>query len=289
VLRSARDVFTDLRRHEAATLTSEGSIIRLDDGRYALIKDSPESKAQRIEALEKFLVWIDSVAEIRSGLALASIPSKTRKLLIDALGETAAEAIAVSSAEKAIFWTDDFAIAQVASSHVKIVRVWTQVVFDWLASESQLKIDELTQVAIHLVCIGMTFTRIDTGAVVQAVANASFDPENEPLASFCRYFSDENVTPKAILLLTASAIPLIWRAASIPEQAISATLGLLRALRKRRDGEAMLAALHKDVLELFGVDPLNGDRCAQIIAQMIREGKESGLILPGSGGKIISN
>ena len=106
-----------------------------------MYEHTEESTAQANREDEEFIKFVESVAESRSGVALAAVEASKREVLENLFGQYGAEALVLASDPDHVLWTDDLIQAQVSAQEFGVRRVWTQLLLGTLGDEGLISLE----------------------------------------------------------------------------------------------------------------------------------------------------
>jgi len=166
VCRSALVEYQRLAEEERAHGSDE-TLGRVGD-EVVRVPRSAGSRERFINDLKEFAAWLTSLAEIRSGIALAALPADKRERLTSFFGQAGAETIALAAAEGIPIWTDDLGVAVIAAGDHGTRRTWTQLVAQRLQAAKVLSEDALADLLMRLITAGYTHTQCSAQALFRA-------------------------------------------------------------------------------------------------------------------------
>lgn len=243
----------------------------------------PEHRQQLIQAHEEFVEWVRSVAEIRSGVALARLPQPQREQLITLYGQTAAESAAWAIQDRLPIWTDDYTVPIVMSSLQPAQRTWTQLVAGRLRAEGSITEDAFANLLAQLIASGYEHTQCSPDAMVHAARLSHWDPERRPFRDTLRWLENERINDDGILGVTVNTLRLVWRNAPLYHQREGATLGIGRAIATRPDGRILVRGIAAHTSRLFPLEPSTAAQCRDVLLRSLEEegGTETPRIVHG--------
>ena len=250
-------------------------------GKYVFSERTNDEIKQYENGVNDFMEWIQSIASILGGLALANIDTPKRDQLIDYFGQPTAESIAIAANEGCVLWTDDFAVAEVSASEVAVRRVWSQALFEQFVATGAMSPDILRDLSLRLIELGYAFTRLTPEIGIEAARQSKWDPKQAPLSSVAKWFCTSGVKPEGAVGLMAAILVGVWREAPIVNQREEVTKGIAEQVAQRSDGLQLLQVFIDHAASFFGVDVLSAEACVRVVKRIIdfpRGG--SRLILP---------
>lgn len=226
-----------------------------------------EEREDQLRAYEGFVAWLRSVADVRSGIALARLPQQERVQLVALYGQPAAESIAWAIEESLPIWTDDYTVPVVIRSGRPVQRTWTQLVAGRLNAERVISDDALAGLLTELVSIGYEHTQYSPAAMLAAARVSGWDAARRPFSDGLRWLANERVNDAGVFGVAIIALRLVWRNAPLYEQRASATLGIGRTLASRTGGRDLVRGVAEQTDRLF---PLEPDTAAQYRNVLLR-------------------
>jgi hypothetical protein len=241
--------------------TYEGAFLYCTDGQLSFTAKDLQQNIVEQKRVNKFIEQVDRHCKIESGINLAVINADKRNKMIDAIGQANAETIALAAREDAVLWTDDLAIACIASTEFGCKRIWSQVVVNLL---DEPMISELN---LALYRYGYTFTRIGLKELIFALEKSKWQVNKSPLKELMSIFSDSSINPESITSLFSIFIKYVWQN-SMEFTAQQITIVALNELSKRQLGVFIIKNLH--INRLFGLDCINANKVRNIINLWLR-------------------
>ena len=261
--------------------TSDERLARIGD-QLVRITVLHDDRQRLIREYEEFVEWLRSVAEVRSGIALADLPQSRREELTLLFGHAAAESIALALQEQASLWTDDATVPVVVYGEHRSRRTWTQLVAERLTAESCITDDQFTELLAQLIRGGYQYTQCVPEALLKAAELSSWTPELHPLRNVLQWLGNSDINEERVLMVALGGLKLVWRNAPLVHHREGITLAIGRSLSGRPGGRDLVRGIALMTTQLFPVQPHFAERCCHILLQSL-EGLEDGgtkLILP---------
>jgi hypothetical protein len=278
VCESALQEFRDLAQELAS---GPARFMGKHKGKYLWMDDDPTNRELQLEKVNRFLAGIQSIATVETGRALANMDPETKRKMINLFGQPTAESIAAARGEGMVLWSDDFAVGLAQREEFGGLRVWTQLVFQTLATDRKVPSETYMALVVFLLEWSYFFTRIYPETVLFACRAAGWDPKSPPLAKVLQWIGVPELNEEGATILCAAALPRIWRLAALFHQAENVTRALMESLLSRNNGRELVAAIRGTISRIFGIDVVNARSCAAAIEDVLEGRTPSGLIVPG--------
>lgn len=251
------------------------------DGRYVFREMTDDDLRRQESQFDEFEAWLRNSSQATDGLALIDFQPAKRNELIELVGRATAESIATAHKRKCLFWTDDFASAELAQSEIGVGRIWTELVLRWCVPQGYLSEGDYEQSLIDLIAHGYDFTPMFPQLVVAGGQLSEWNPDILPLRRLCEWFGNPNLKAEGLLRLAAQVFLKIWRVAPDISQRRQITRMIAIQIRKHSSGRNVLETLIANVEKIFPIDVLNGEACKselEAVLQLPNEG--SVIVLP---------
>ena len=198
-----------------------------------------------------FIAWVRSTCIVEGGSALADVQNKKRRHLIELFGQATAECVAIAMKTRAVLWTDDYAVAEIARNELGVRRVWTQTIAEQMCEANKLAYESLRDLSIWLVSLGYAFTRVTPHVVIEAARQSGWDAHRLPFAAVARWFGTSGVKPEGVVGILAGSLPALWQDPPMANQREDLTKAIALNVARREDGTELLIALIKVLPRLF--------------------------------------
>ncbi len=279
ITRSTVDEF--LRLAEEQRHSSDERLARLGDELIRVTLPHDE-RPRLIRAYEEFVEWVRSTAEIRSGVALASLPRKRRDELTSLFGQAAAESIAAALQEQVPLWTDDATVPVVIHGGQPALRTWTQLVAERLRADRCITDDQFAELLAQLIGYGYQHTQCVPEALLRAAEQSGWNPDHRPLRDLLRWLGNGNIHEDGVLGVAVGGLRLVWRNAPLVHQREDVTRAIGRALAGRPEGRDMVRGIASVTKRLFPVEPHVAEQCRDVLLRSLEDPEAGGtrLIVP---------
>lgn len=274
VTRSTLDEF--LRLAEEQRHSSDEQLARRGDelGRVTL---SPDESLQPIRVYEEFVEWVRSVAEVRTGVALASFSKTRRDEFTSLFGQAAAECIASALQDQVPLWTDDAIVPVLMQAGQPALRTWTQLVAERLRAEQCLTDDQFANLLVQLITCGYQHTQCTPHALLRAAEQSGWNPDHCPLCDVLRWLANRNINEDGVLGVVVGGLRLIWRYAPLVHQAEAVTRAIGRVLAGRPSGHDLIGGIASVTMRLFPLEPdVVAEQCRTVLLQSLDDRGEGG-------------
>jgi hypothetical protein len=137
-------------------------------------------------------------------------------------------------------------------------------------TDGQLPEADLVDLTLFMLQWNYEYTRLDPVAVVEAGRRTYWEPSREPLASVVRLIGHPGTQAGSLFILCASVIQAIFRNAVMAHQQDNTVRAIIHALLRRPDGRVIAVEIARRTGEIFGIDFVRGQRCRQLILNVLR-------------------
>src|SRR5205814_10536412 len=121
--------FTELQQLRAKSRFSAAQrTIYCEKGQHYLTETTEEQSEKRRAAFEEYMQCVERNVNVIPVPQLATLTPERRDLLEQIFGRYGLESALLALSPGYIWWTDDFAAAEVAKSELGVERAWTQAV-----------------------------------------------------------------------------------------------------------------------------------------------------------------
>lgn len=250
------------------------------DGKLVLLprsKETVEAIQGEIRGLTRF---IRECCTVESGVALGLLDSSQRDLFVKTLGQACSETIALSRKERRVLWTDDFTSAALLIHSLGGARVWTQLVFEYLAGHGVIGASTVRELTLKLISFRYWFTSLNAETAIDAISKSNWDVNSPPLKQVLAHFGDKRVTLDANLILTiCRLLKHCWNEDRLGLKASAVTVRILNELAKRGKAPVIVEALWIGIQRVFGLDVLTSQKIKRIFDDWLA-GYGGGIIIP---------
>jgi len=271
------------RKSEDQAFKGSGFLAKIGE-QYVFTKHNEDQAREYEEAFRRFYQWLKANSDVESGLALAEIPSTLRNNLTEIFGDEVAQAMSLAKKQGLPLWTDDLGVAELSRVELKVERTWTEVVLTSVVANDGISAEEYAHMIAKLNGYGYRHTRLIPHAVLAAAKLAAWHPKSWPLPGIIEWCSSPFINPAGIARVAGFAMPLLWREATLPEQAEAVAKSVFDGVKSLPDGDQLLRAIIRNMDRFFGVDALNAENCRRVAEAVLRSNPPGRWIMPGDGG-----
>jgi tetratricopeptide (TPR) repeat protein len=258
-----------------------------DGDQYVRAEMNREEQARSSQDFAEFVSWVTRVTTQVDGTALAALSADEQNNSTTIFGRECAQSIAIAKQTQVPLWTDDLGLAEFARIELGVPRTWTEVLLAHLRDNGSVSASEYAVYVARLNGFGYTHTRVTPEAICQAARESMWNPNHYLFASAARWLNLPGLDPLGVAQIASQVLPLIWKAAPLEVQAHTVTVALIKELASTEPGRAIAFAIQRHIEQLFGVDPLSGDRCRAAIAEGLSVRSHKRIFMPGDGGTSI--
>ena len=250
-----------------------GASLGIVNGQLTFTTRTKEEVEEAHSKIRELIKFIRDKCMVESGVALSNIESSKRDVLVNIVGQTCAESMAMVSSGQRVFWTDDFASGVLLVSELGGRRVWTQIIFEHFAGQGLIDAAILHELTLKLVSFGYWFTSLNAETAIEAITKSDWDVNSSPLKEVLAHFGNGRVKVDAnLLLLIGRFLKHIWIEDQIGLKASVVTVRVLNELAKRENALNLIKALWVMVKRLFGVDVITGQRVKSVFENWFKGG-----------------
>ena len=259
---------------------SEGGSVGIVDGRLTLSTRTKEGAKQAQDNVRGLISTVREYCTLESGVSLSLLDTKNRETLVNAVGQACAESIALVRSGRRVLWTDDFASGALVANEFGAGRVWTQLMFEYLARHGLIDVETVRDLTLSLLSFGYWLTSLNAAAAVEAGSKSDWNVDESPLKNVLAHFEDHRVTLDAnLMLMAARLLKHSWSEDNLGMKASAVTLRILNELARRGDATVLVNALWICVEGLFGVDVLTARHVKAVLENWL-QARGGGILIP---------
>jgi hypothetical protein len=241
----------------------EGGFLTKIGNQYVFLSESPEAVQQRLGEYREFLDIIQSVAQVEEGMPLCELIRETREMMIGIIGRPAAETIAIARTKGFVLWTDDMCVADLATEHGSIPRVWTDAVARWAYTQGKISSEVRNDLVLSLVRLRYFYTLIDIEVAIWAGNRSGWSLGDLAFGSLIDWFSNPYTKREGIFSLVRRLLPEISRNAN-PFHMNTTITHLLTKISQRPDGRRIIIDLFKAIDVICGADVVTARKLKEL-------------------------
>jgi tetratricopeptide (TPR) repeat protein len=249
--------------------TSKEGVFTKVEGRYALIEESAEVKAERLKSLKGLLALLESVAKILPCRELAAMDTEKRGVLDKAFGRYGAEAIVLAAAPGRMLWTDDLILARFAAGEQGVRRIWTQVALQYCAETGKIVPETYLEASARLLGLKYSFTSSNPAILVKAGRMAAWAIDTRLLSGALAQFGAPYVDLVNLLQMAALfALQLYQERIDLDtrDRVFTAVLSNLSTKPGSREG---IITMGRGLGRLFGVNAVGANQASACIQRWL--------------------
>ena len=233
----------------APTADQDSGVLTKVAGKHIFVPVPADHRKRERQSIQKFVDVVEKVCTVESGVALANIAPSERKQLIELIGQPAAEAVTLVGQPGRILWTDDLAVADVASTLFRAQRVWTQAVAFGLSAQGYTRGSVVVDTTVRLLECGYYWTRLSPAIFMESADRVSWKAKSSPLPLLTSHFAEPDAELAGIAHLAACVCAQAWARAPDGDTAQYLISCILDRLASRPGGGAVI----QSILELAHV------------------------------------
>lgn len=242
---------------------------------------TPASVMKRThEKLTQTIQTIERLCTVVPGSTLSAFAPEIRSQLEKLCGRACLESIALAAQQKRVLWTDDAIIAALSNAHLPAPRVWTQLLYQYLAELGRLVPHMAEDVAIRLLQLKYEYTALSTISALRAAEVARWDINDPAFAAVLDRFSHANTQLEGLILIAAQLLRTVWLDPVLGWQAQQVTFRILDRLKLRPDGTDAVRTLYQAADQLMGLHVVSASLLKDIIRTWQAGNRSPGIVLP---------
>lgn len=250
-----------------------------EKGQHHFVETSEDQSEKQKAAFEDFVQCVERNAEVVPMPQLATLTHERRDLLERILGRSGLESALLALSPGYIWWTDDFASAEVAKSELGVERTWTQAVLEHFANLGLIDRGLVDEAYANLVGFDYQSTHF-TGAVIVAALRVSGSVDGFPMRQAIRAFEPLPSTNRNLAFrLLAEFILKMTLEPSLPETRCIATKALLNTFPNDASTNVQLGLFRSQCAGLMTLNPLAQADFIRCFDQWNKEKSTLGIIL----------
>jgi hypothetical protein len=211
-------------------------------------------------------------------LELAALDPDKREMLEKYFGQYGSEAIVVASNPDYVLWTDDLIQAQIGANEFGVRRVWTQLVFAYLASAGIITGEERDTASARLVGMGFAATPLDSSVLLEAVKLAEAVPWQRPLREAIEVFANPAADVRTLLGIFVDFAVKLYREPLLPENRCVVVCAILDVLWTNVAAREALRNIRRSISRLFGLNPVGESQFKECFDRWVKQ-KEGSIIV----------
>jgi tetratricopeptide (TPR) repeat protein len=250
--------FTELQELRAKSRQSAPhSVLYYEKGQHYIAETTEKESEKRKDTFEEFMQCVQRNVEVVPVPQLATLKPEQRRLLEQVLGRYGLESGVLALSPGYIWWTDDFAAADVVEKQLGSERVWTQALLEHLATLGVLDRSVVDEAYAKLVGFNYQATHFTGAAVVAALRVASGSIGAFPMHQMIRAFEPLPVAdPNAAFRLLGEIILRMTLEPILPETRCMATKALLDTFPDDRNTKVQLGMFRSQCAALMTLNPI---------------------------------
>jgi predicted Zn-dependent protease/transcription elongation GreA/GreB family factor len=250
--------FTELQEIRAKSrATTAHDTLYYEKGQHGIAKTTAEDSERQKAVFEEFFGYIEQHVSVVPVPQVATLTPQRRELLEKILGHYGLESALLALSPGHVWWTDDFAAAEVAKSEFGAERVWTQALLEYLGKLGLLERSVVEESYAKLVGFNYQVTHF-TGSVMAAalrISNGSVDAF--PMEQILRAFEPAVAGDRKISFrLLAEFILRLTLEPTLPETKCIAMKAVLNVFPNDPKTNAQVAAFRSQCAALMALNPL---------------------------------
>ena len=243
-------------RRLAQVVWESGVSSRIVEGELRFVELTDDERVSFKTQLLEFVDVMEASCEVVGGAAFSEIPESLQGRLSKWFPLSTCDAIAIALQRKSAIWVDDRMVANLAHNEFQTSTLWTQGVLADLFKGGHMDADEVSALAVKLVCLGYEFTGISPAIFLSACESSEWDADSTPLRTVVGAFGRFDVPQEEILRLMLGVATVLRRKAPLPQHATNILMAILESLRSRDDARTIAVNVVKFADEAFGLDVL---------------------------------
>jgi tetratricopeptide (TPR) repeat protein len=250
--------FTELQEVRAKSRqTAPHSVLYYEKGQHYIAETTEKESEKQKDAFEEFMQWIQRNVEVVPVPQLARLEPEQRGLLEQILGRYGLESGVLALSPGYIWWTDDFAAADVGEKQLGSERVWTQALLEHLGTLGLLDRSVVDEAYAKLVGSNYQATHFTGAAVVAALRVANGSIAAFPMHQMIRAFEPLPLADRnAALGLLGEIVLRMTVEPVLPETRCIATKALLDTFPNDTDTNMQLSAFRSKCAALMTLNPI---------------------------------
>jgi len=230
-----------------------------------IVVSQDEAQEEVTDKLRRLHEILQQKARVESGLALLGVQTGPREQLVEVIGQTSAESVALTGELNAVLWSDDCVVAALAARELKVQSVWTQVVFDYATARGWSERTCHADVSFTLLACNYRHTAVTPELVFEAIQRSRWDVDSRSLCDVLDQFANDDLVAFGLLLLAGATICWAWQHCQLHHQAETLTVRVLERLMSRKRGHEIVRGLAERIEMFFGLDVVNAERVRKFI------------------------
>lgn len=242
----------------------DGGILAFEDGEYRMYQESADEKTRRLARDAEFIRELESTVQRLPPTQLAAWPPEDRKTVIDFVGLYGAEAIALSTQQNAVLWTDDVIQSHLGAGMFGLSGAWTQCVLARLADSGGISRQEYVEATAKLVGFEYAGTYLDSEVLIECARQSQYDPEAAPLKQAIEVIASPQANPQVRFGMFRQLLAHLYSGDVSPMRGCMVIRSCLVALAQTPVLWQQLMILRRNSRVLFGLDVIAGqnfNRC----------------------------
>ena len=229
-----------------------------------MYQESADEKTRRLARDEEFIRELESKVQRLPPTQLAAWPPEDRKTVIDFVGLYGAEAIALSTQQNAVLWTDDVIQSHLGAGMFGLSGAWTQCVLARLADSGGISRQEYVEATAKLVGFEYAGTYLDSEVLIECARQSQYDPEVAPLKQAIEVIAAPQANPQVRFGMFRQLLAHLYSGDVSPMRGCMVIRSCLFALAQTPVLWQQLMILRRNSRVLFGLDVIaeqNFNRC----------------------------
>ncbi|MDP9050439.1 MAG: hypothetical protein M3O31_06890 [Acidobacteriota bacterium] len=232
----------------------DGGVLAFENGEYRMYQESAEEKRRRLARDEEFIKELESKVQRLPPTQLAAWSREERKTVSDFVGLYGAEAIALSTQDNAVLWTDDIIQSHLGAGMFGTSGAWTQCVLARLADVGAITRQEYVEATAKLVGFEYAGTYMDGTVLTECARQAQYDPDVAPLKQAIEIIASPQANPQVRFGMFRQLLAHLYNGDVSPIRSCMVIRSCLVALAQTPVLWQQLMILRRNSRVLFGLD-----------------------------------